>query len=238
MANRAKSEFLANMSHELRTPLNAIIGFADMLTQEYMGQVNDRQSEYLRDITGSGKHLLGLINDILDLSKIEAGKVELVESRVNAKGLIDGCIRLVAERALQGGLRLICSEMDTDLGVQADERMLRQMLLNLLSNAVKFTPEGGRVTVGAEVKSTGECCISVSDTGIGIASQDISTAMSTFGQIDSALDRRYEGTGLGLPLVRSLAELHEGKLEIESEPDVGTTARICFPAWRVKSGSD
>jgi len=194
MANRAKSEFLANMSHELRTPLNAIIGFADMLTQEYMGSVNDRQTEYLRDITGSGKHLLGLINDILDLSKIEAGKVELVEKRINVKTMIDGCIRLLAERALQGRIEISTGDVDADPVINADERMLRQMLLNLLSNAVKFTQEGGKVTVGVETRSSGGCCIIVSDNGIGIASQDISTAMSTFGQIESALDRRWMKT--------------------------------------------
>jgi PAS domain S-box-containing protein len=233
-ADRTKSEFLANMSHELRTPLNAIIGFSEIMKQQTFGPLGSpRYEEYSGDIFESGGHLLSLINDILDISKIEAGRVELDEAELDLEIVTQDCLRLIEARSREAGLS-IRNEVGRDLTMLwADERLIKQMLLNLLSNAVKFTESGGKITIAAEVAKNGNLKISVTDTGIGIAEKDFPKAMSTFGQIDGALDRKFEGTGLGLPLVESLAELHGGGIQIESEVGAGTKATIWFPKGRV-----
>ncbi|MDH3234822.1 MAG: PAS-domain containing protein [Alphaproteobacteria bacterium] len=233
-ANQTKSQFLANMSHELRTPLNAIIGFSEMMHNELFGPLGNRHyNEYARDIFESGSHLLKLINDILDVSKLEAGKIELQDVDCDIRAIARAAIRIVAERADTVDVS-IDLEMPRDLpALHADERRLKQILLNLLSNAVKFTPEGGRIVVTAEAPTTGGLAIAVRDNGIGMRPEEISQAMDPFVQIDSALARRYDGTGLGLPLTKSLVELHGGALEIDSAPDEGTTIRMHFPNERV-----
>ena len=234
-ANQAKSDFLANMSHELRTPLNAIIGFSELFTSEMFGPIGTRYLEYARDIHASGIHLLSIISDVLDLSKIEAGQRSLSENVVNLHGAAESSLRLVRGRAESCRIRLV-NGVPRDLPyVDADERAVKQILLNLLSNAVKFTPEGGRVAVTAEVRSDGSLAVAVDDTGIGMSPQDIPRALAPFSQIDSLLTRRHTGTGLGLPLVKSLIELHHGTLELESEEGKGTLATIVFPADRVRS---
>jgi signal transduction histidine kinase len=230
LANRAKSEFLANMSHELRTPLNAIIGFSEMIRNRVFGPVGSaKYVEYANHINESGEHLLELINDILDLSKIEAGKLDLDIEDVDVARVVRACIRLVGERARLGGLTLGHELPDENLVLRADERKLKQVLLNLLSNAIKFTPSGGSVTVRAEVTPGGDTEITVADTGIGISPDDIEKALSPFGQVDSQLNRKYEGTGLGLPLTKALVELHGGTMDMMSEVGVGTTVRVVFP---------
>ena len=233
LASRSKSEFLANMSHELRTPLNAIIGFADILRGEIFGRLGDpHYVEYAGDIRDSGHHLLNLINDVLDVSKIEFGKVELVEEPVDIAAIVDACARLMRDRAEAAGVRLL-QFLPPDLPlVQGDERRLKQILLNLLSNAVKFTPPEGRVVIRATLGPTG-LDLAVEDTGIGIAPADLDKALRPFGQIDSRLARKYQGTGLGLPLTKSMIELHGGTLELKSRPGVGTTATIHLPLARI-----
>jgi len=237
-ANQAKSEFLAQMSHELRTPLNAILGFSEILTRELFGPLgSDRYRSYAEDIHVSGAHLLALINDILDLAKAEAGKHELYESEVAVAALAGEALRVVREKAAQAGLTL-SNRVAANLPVLlADERKAKQILLNLLSNAIKFTLPGGSVTVDAGVTPDGELTLSVTDTGIGMLAEDIPKALTPFGQIDSRLARKHEGTGLGLSLCKSLIELHGGKLWIESEPGVGTRVTAEFPANRVIEGA-
>jgi len=233
IASRSKTEFLANMSHELRTPLNAIIGFSDILVRQLFGPLGqDRYAEYARDIHDSGQHLLNLINDVLDISKVEVNKIELAEENVDVPGVIESCLRLVRDRATAGGVAIEVKTQDKLPTLRGDDRRLKQILLNLVSNAVKFTPAGGRVEIRAEADETGFRFV-VADTGIGIAKADIETALRPFGQIDSSLARRYEGTGLGLPLSRSLTELHGGRLEIESEPSAGTTVTVWLPPSRL-----
>jgi signal transduction histidine kinase len=227
LASRAKSQFLANMSHELRTPLNAIIGFAEVLGSDLAAAERNRV-EYAKDIRSSGAHLLQIINEILDLSKIEAGKLELELGPVDILGVVAACRRLVAERAAEAGLEL---EVEAATGLptlNADEHKLKQVVLNLLSNAVKFTPSGGsiRVRVATEDEAL---VLSVADTGIGIAEEDIPKAMAPFVQLDSTLARRYPGTGLGLSLSKSLVELHGGEFRLESVLGAGTTATLRFP---------
>ena len=234
IANRTKSEFLANMSHELRTPLNAIIGFSEIIEHELFGAIGSpRYKEYARDIHDSGTHLLKLINDILDVSKAEAGKVELQETRLQIGEVIDASIRLIAPRARESGIELSVLPRRHLPLLLADERRLKQVLLNLLSNAVKFTNAGGRVTLSVDDEGARGLAIRVIDTGIGMASEDIPKALEPFGQVDSKLARKYEGTGLGLPLSKALVELHGGSLRIESELGVGTTVTVIFPASRV-----
>ncbi|MDP6405844.1 MAG: HAMP domain-containing sensor histidine kinase, partial [Alphaproteobacteria bacterium] len=224
----------ANMSHELRTPLNAIIGFTELMHQQTFGPIGDpRYQQYSSDILESGDHLLSLINDILDLSKIEAGQVELNEAKVDIAELGHDCLRSIEIQVEEAGLFV-------DLGgtaglpqLWADERMLRQMLLNLLSNAVKFTKRDGRITVSGKHRANGTMAISVADNGVGIAAADVPKALANFGQVENVLDRYHEGTGLGLPLVASMAELHGGGMQIESEPGVGTTVTIWIPKERV-----
>jgi PAS domain S-box-containing protein len=236
-ANRAKSDFLAHMSHELRTPLNAIIGFADAMKGNLFGPIsNDRYAEYIRHIASSGKHLLAITNDILDLSKVEAGRLEVHEESVDMRAAVEQCGAILREQALGQGLRYTVA-LPSDLPrLRADAKMVRQVALNLLSNALKFTPRGGQVTATAERDAADNLVLVVSDTGIGIAESDIATALAPFGQIDSSFNRKHAGTGLGLPLAKRLVELHGGTLTVESTVGRGTTVRAAWPAARVIAG--
>jgi len=227
VASQHKSEFLANMSHELRTPLNAIIGFSEVLTDRMFGELNEKQDEYLNDIYASGTHLLSLINDILDLSKIEAGRMELELTDFDLPTALDNALMLVRERAQRRSLTL---DKDVDAGVgqiQGDERKIRQILLNLLSNAIKFTPEGGRIELAA-VPKDGLVEVSVSDTGVGIAPEDQEKVFEEFRQVGRA-DKKAEGTGLGLTLCRKFIELHGGKVWVKSQVGVGSTFTFTIP---------
>ncbi|MDX2027012.1 MAG: ATP-binding protein [Alphaproteobacteria bacterium] len=233
-ANRSKSEFLANMSHELRTPLNAIIGFAEIIKDQLFGPVGQSQyTEYARDIHDSGELLLSLINDILDMSKIEAGKRALAEAVLNMEHIVQSVMRLVASRAKLGKLH-ITAQIPKDLPfLRGEEKAIKQILTNLLTNAIKFTPEGGTVLLTADIDSMGHMHVKIEDTGIGMAPEDISVALTPFGQIESVLSRRNPGTGLGLPLTKALIELHGGTLGLKSILDKGTIVTITFPAERV-----
>jgi GAF domain-containing protein len=226
-ASRHKSEFLANMSHELRTPLNAILGFSELLSERIFGEINDKQAEYLTDIQESGRHLLALINDILDLSKIEAGRMELEVTDFDLPTAIENTLILLRERAERRGIALR-REIDPSLGAfRADERKLKQVLLNLLSNALKFTPEGGRIDVVARAQRDG-VRISVADTGVGIAPEDQSAVFEEFRQVGSAA-KKVEGTGLGLAISRKFVELHGGRIGVTSEPGKGATFAFTLP---------
>jgi GAF domain-containing protein len=226
-ASRHKSEFLANMSHELRTPLNAIIGFSEVLTERMFGELNEKQDEYLKDIHASGQHLLSLINDILDLSKIEAGRMELERSAFDLPNAIENALILVRERASRRGISL-GNTIDERLGVlDGDERKVKQVLLNLLSNALKFTPEGGRIDVSARLDDH-VAEVSVADTGIGIAPADQDAVFEEFRQVGTA-EKKAEGTGLGLALSRKFIELHGGKIWVESQLGTGSTFRFTLP---------
>ena len=229
-ANQAKSQFLANMSHELRTPLNAIIGFSEVISSALFGPLDARYRDYAQDIHGSGHHLLRIINDLLDLSKVEAGHLELHEAPVPVGRLFETCRRMVADRAQTGGIAL--DFLATELEISGDELRLEQVLLNLVSNAVKFTPEGGSVTVNAELSASGEITIAVADTGIGMDPDDIPRALQPFGQIDNTLARSHGGTGLGLPLAKRLLELHDGTMPNDSARGRGTTASFTRPPER------
>ena len=235
-ANRAKSEFLAMISHELRTPLNAIIGFSSVLSGEGDLKVSPEASRgYAADIQRSGTHLLELINDILDLSRAEVGKMELNDALVDLRSVISGSVGMVRTRADETAIRLI-AELPSELPLlYADERKLKQILLNLISNALKFTPNGGTVSVAVVEEIGGDLIVTVSDTGIGIAQDEIERVFEPFVQLDSSLARKYEGTGLGLPLSRRWAQLHGGSLVLESELGAGTVARLRFPKERVRS---
>jgi signal transduction histidine kinase len=227
VASQHKSEFLANMSHELRTPLNAIIGFSEVLSERMFGELNEKQEEYLKDIYASGQHLLSLINDILDLSKIEAGRMELELSDFHLPTALDSALTLVRERAGRRGIALQMN-IDSQLGqIQADERKVRQVVLNLLSNAIKFTPEGGRIEVGA-VPTDGFVEVSVADTGVGIAPEDQEAVFEEFRQVGTAA-KKVEGTGLGLTLCRKFVELHGGKIGVTSQVGVGSTFTFTIP---------
>jgi signal transduction histidine kinase len=226
-ASRHKSEFLANMSHELRTPLNAVIGFSEVLLQRMFGELSDKQDEYLKDIYASGQHLLSLINDILDLSKIEAGRMELAPAPFHLPGALEGAVTLVRERAARHGIALHL-DLDPRLGeLVGDERKVKQVLLNLLSNAVKFTPEGGRISLEAR-RTDGSVAISVADTGIGIAPEDQAAIFEEFRQVGSD-EKKREGTGLGLTLAKKFVELHGGRIWVESEPGRGSTFTFTLP---------
>jgi signal transduction histidine kinase len=227
VASQHKSEFLANMSHELRTPLNAIIGFSEVLTERMFGDLNEKQEEYLKDIYASGQHLLSLINDILDLSKIEAGRMELELTDFDFHTAVDNALTLVRERAGRRGIALH-QVVDRRLGqIRGDERKIKQVLLNLLSNALKFTPDGGRVDVQATV-SDDMAEVSVSDTGVGIAPEDQEAVFEEFRQVGTA-DKKVEGTGLGLALSRKFIELHGGRIWVQSQVDVGSTFTFRVP---------
>jgi signal transduction histidine kinase len=232
-ASQAKSQFLATMSHELRTPLNAIIGFSELLKGELFGPLGDaRYKGYINDVHRSGKHLLALVNDVLDFSKIDAGHLTLQEDQMDIGETLTTSLRMIEGQAANIGVTLE-QEIAHDLPIlRADERRVRQIVLNLLSNAVKFTPRGGRVRLIAFTDEK-EFVVQVADNGIGMAKEDIPRALERFGQLDGDLNRKYEGTGLGLPLTKKLAELHGGRLEIESELCVGTKVTVAFPADRL-----
>jgi signal transduction histidine kinase len=232
-ASIAKSQFLANISHELRTPLNAIIGFSSIITNQLFGRLgNEKYIDYGRDIHDSGVHLLEIINDILDLSKAEAGKLTLKFERFRVEEAVDKCMTILSERAHDGGVSVIIHYAKAMPAIVADRVRFIQIMLNLMSNAIKFTPEGGRVDVYVEVEeSSGEVAyftIRVVDTGMGMKKEDINKAFQAFGQLDSGLDRKYEGTGLGLPLTKKLVELHNAMIRIESELGKGTTVTLRF----------
>jgi two-component system cell cycle sensor histidine kinase PleC len=231
-ANQAKSEFLANMSHELRTPLNAINGFSEIMVTEMFGPLGDqRYRTYAQDILGSGQHLLALINDVLDMSKIEAGKMNLRFEPLRLEELAEDALRLIKNRAETAGLTVVI-DVPPLPEVEGDYRALKQVLLNLLSNAVKFTPRGGRITLSAEGRrdAMGERIrMSVKDTGIGIAPEDLARLARPFEQIESQHAKTQQGTGLGLALSKSLVEMHGGVLELESQPGLGTTASFLLP---------
>jgi signal transduction histidine kinase len=228
IANKHKSEFLANMSHELRTPLNAIIGFSEVLGERYFGELNEKQAEYVNDIHGSGKHLLSLINDILDLAKIEAGRMELELSEFDLPAALQNALTLVKERAQRHGIKLAL-KTDRSLGsFRGDERKFKQIMLNLLSNAVKFTPEGGSVSVAAcSFDSAVE--VSVADTGVGISAEDQELIFDEFKQVGGDYTRKAEGTGLGLALTKRFVELHGGTIRVESAPSKGSTFTFTLP---------
>jgi len=233
-ADRSKSEFLAAMSHELRTPLNAIIGFSEMMKIETLGPVGSPQYRgYASDIYHAGSHLLALINDILDLSKVESGADELHEDTISVPDFVESVVGLVRHRAHNGEVELKLEVRDDLSVLLADERKLKQILVNLVSNAVKFTEAGGTVTLRAWCRPESGFVFQVVDTGIGMAPEDIPKALSQFGQIDSDLNRKYEGTGLGLPLAKSLVELHGGYLDLQSAVGTGTTVTVRFPANRI-----
>ena len=228
-ASRHKSEFLANMSHELRTPLNAILGFSEVLAERMFGEVNAKQAEYLQDILSSGRHLLSLINDILDLSKVEAGRLELELGRFHLPTALDNALTLVRERAIRHGITLTHT-VDEGLGdIVADERKVKQILLNLLSNAVKFTPEGGRVGLTATAAES-VVTIAVTDTGVGIAPEDQAAIFEEFRQVGRDDTRTQEGTGLGLTLAKKFVELHGGRICVQSQVGQGSTFSFTLPA--------
>jgi signal transduction histidine kinase len=234
-ASRSKSGFLANMSHELRTPLNAIMGFTDLLRMNLAGPVTEKQAEFLRDINSSAGHLLSLINDILDLSKVEAGKLEVEAGEFSVRDLVESTMVLFKERALKHAIR-VSVDLDAGIGpVTADQRKVKQVLANLLSNAFKFTPDGGEVRVSARrvarAEGTGRSAVefSVADTGIGIAPEHLERLFQPFQQVDTSLTRRHSGTGLGLSLSRRLVELHGGTIGVRSEPGKGSVFTFTLP---------
>jgi signal transduction histidine kinase len=225
-ASRHKSDFLATMSHELRTPLNAIIGFSEVLQEQMFGELNERQLAYVNDVLEAGRHLLSLINDVLDLAKIEAGRVELELSQVALPDILRSAVSMHAERASRAGVEISLRTDPDEITVTADARRLRQVVFNLLSNAVKFTPANGRVEISTRVDD-GQVEIAVADTGPGIAAEDLETIFEEFEQTTEG--KQAEGTGLGLPLSRKLVELHGGRLWAESEPGRGSIFRFTLP---------
>ncbi|HEX4159321.1 MAG TPA: HAMP domain-containing sensor histidine kinase [Rhizomicrobium sp.] len=233
-ANKSKSEFLATMSHELRTPLNAIIGFSDVLHKQLYGSLgNARYLEYVADINASGLHLLAIINDILDLAKAEAGKLELREDVFDLVSCLQACVQMCAGRADEGSVALDLAAAEPEIEIRADERLIRQLALNLISNAVKFTPPGGRVDVRVRPNERREIVIEVADTGIGIPVEHLERVLRPFEQVERALSRRHGGTGLGLPFAKKIAELHGGSLVLESEVDRGTHVTVHLSANRL-----
>jgi two-component system cell cycle sensor histidine kinase PleC len=233
-ANQSKSQFLANMSHELRTPLNAVLGFSEVMLYELIGPLGDRRyRDYVKDIHNAGSHLLDIINDILDMSKIEAGHLDLDAEWIDVAGQAGSAMRLIGGRAREAGLAL-SREIQPNLpSLYADPRLFKQILINLLSNAVKFTPRGGKVTLSAALMPGGGLGLRVSDTGLGMAAADIPLALKPFGQIERALSRKHGGVGLGLPLSKHLIEMHDGTLDILSTPGEGTSVSLYFPPARV-----
>ncbi len=229
-ASAAKSTFLANMSHELRTPLNAIIGFSEIMASELFGKLGTpAYVQYAHDIRQSGGHLLAIINSVLDLSKSEAGKLELTCEHLDFRAIVESSVTIMREQCTRAGLSLTAVMPDATLLLWGDPAKLRQVLLNLLSNAVKFTEPGGTITVRAAAAPDGATVIEVADSGIGMSAADIPIALSAFGQIDSRLARRYDGTGLGLPLSKAIVELHGGTIAIDSTPGKGTRLTITLP---------
>lgn len=235
-ASRTKSEFLANMSHELRTPLNAVMGFSEVIKNELFGPVGVEQyKQYADDIYDSGAHLLAIINDILDLSKVEAGKFDLNETEVQVPELCRSVIHIVKGRADDAGITLVKRIPEDPPYLLADPRSLKQMLLNLMSNAIKFTSSGGTVDLVTTIGDDGGFRFDIRDTGVGIPKEHFETVLSPFGQVDTAHARDHQGTGLGLPLVKAFIEMHGGRIEIESEVDEGTTVSLFFPPERTRT---
>lgn len=233
-ANRSKSVFLANMSHELRTPLNAILGFSDALRTGVFGELADpRQQGYVENIYESGSHLLDLITDILDVSLIEAGRLELQEAPAPVSEVAGAAIRLVRQRAEHENVRLVNTLSGDRRALYMDARRVKQILVNLLSNAIKFTPKNGEVSLGADIHEDGCFVLWVADTGVGMDAAGLATAMEMFGQNENQLSPLRDGAGLGLPLSKRLIEAHGGAIEIESQPGQGTTVRVCFPEERL-----
>jgi signal transduction histidine kinase len=231
-ASRAKSQFLANMSHELRTPLNHIIGFSDLVASGELGDLNLEQREYMNDVLGSGRHLLAIINDLLDLSRIESGRTELEVTDVDLGRLCAASVGFVEDMAAEKQLRIATRCKELSGPIRADERRLRQVLINLLANAVKYTPEGGAVELSARCRADQPDWVEVAvrDTGIGLDSADLERIFDDFEQVEGAVDRRFGGTGLGLALTRRLVELHRGRIWAESAgPGRGSTFRFCIP---------
>jgi signal transduction histidine kinase len=237
-ANRAKSEFVANMSHELRTPLNAIIGFSEITECGVLGPIDDeRYREYISGINESGHHLLSLINDILDLSKIEVGKADLEEEDLDLRAAVESCLVLVREQADKAQLHLLFEPPREFPLIRGDGRRLKQIIINLLNNAVKFTPPGGSVRATLKHRPGSDIRITIADTGIGIPKNDIPRAFERFSQVESGLKRRFDGTGLGLPLAQALAKQHGGRLEMESIEGKGTRVHVILPDARTTTRS-
>jgi signal transduction histidine kinase len=233
MANHAKSEFLANMSHELRTPLNAIIGFSEIIAHELFGPLgNERYLDYMKDIHQSSLHLLSIINDVLDMSKIEAGKLELSKEPLNIRHLLGEVVRMMRERADSRGIELVTKLSDGEMEIWADERAIKQIFLNLLSNAIKFSRVGGEVCIRVVSEEPGLAVVEFEDHGIGMNEEELERALQPFGQAKPSTTRNYGGTGLGLPITKGLIEAHGGKLAIESRAGRGTIARISLPTER------
>jgi signal transduction histidine kinase len=232
-ADRTKSEFLATMSHELRTPLNAVLGFSELMVREIFGPLGDhRYRDYAQDIHSSGSHLLSIVNEVLDLSKLAAGKLELVEGWINVREIVHSACRLIRPRIDRAELSLTVKMPPDDLLAYADKRLLKQMLLNLLSNACKFTPPGGGIECVVSTDDAG-MTFAVVDTGVGIAAEHLDRVVRPFVQVDSSISRRHEGTGLGLALVAAMAELHGGRLRLDSKVGTGTTAAVVLPPSRI-----
>jgi signal transduction histidine kinase len=226
-SNRAKSEFLAIMSHELRTPLNSIIGFSDLMLDEIAGKLNEKQKHYISNVSTSGKHLLTIINDILDLSKIEAGEMELNSENISLKGVVDEVVTTLDPLILKNDLTLDASNMKEAVTI-ADRNKIRQILVNIVGNAIKFTPSGGNIKIYSFTKDE-MINICVKDTGIGISDEDQKKLFEPFKQLDSALSRKFDGTGLGLSLVKKLTEMHNGIITVESEVNKGSTFTVSLP---------
>jgi len=233
-ANKAKSEFLANMSHELRTPLNAIIGFSEMMSMQLMGPLGEAYVRYAKDINAAGQHLLGLVNDVLNLARVESGHLELIERNLDLAACINACRTMVELAVANAGLALEQSVPDDLPALWGDERKFKQIVLNLLSNAVKFTPNGGQVSIAMALAPDQSLLLTVKDSGIGIAPEDMWKAMAPFHQIESVLNKSHEGSGLGLPLAKALVEMHDGRLEISSTVGVGTVVTARFPPERTR----
>jgi signal transduction histidine kinase len=238
-ANTAKSEFLGIISHELRTPLNAIIGFSDIMRQQMFGPLgSERYRTYAGDIHDSGNHLLGIINTILDLSKAEAGRLGIDEAEVDLVRTVEGCLPLFRDEAEQAQIKLRIVPPSHPLRLTADARLCRQIVINLLSNAVKFTPRGGSITVDFPADDLGRRGLEIRDTGIGIAEEDLERVILPFVQVETALSRNHGGTGLGLPLVKKIVELHDGTFLIDSRLGAGTVVTVWFPARRIIEASE
>ncbi|HEV7371113.1 sensor histidine kinase [Arenibaculum sp.] len=234
LANRAKTEFLATMSHELRTPLNAIIGFSEAMAQGILGRLDSTGRGYAGEVVSAGRHLLGIINDLLDLAKVDAGHLSLEETTMACERLLDACVLMVRDRALRRRIDVTISLAQEDLMIFGDETRMKQAIINLLSNAIKFSPEGSTVKVAAQLRDTGGISIQVRDEGIGMSSEEIAVAMQRFRQVSRGFKRVHEGTGLGLPIAEALVKLHGGELRICSSPGAGTTAIIELPAERTR----
>lgn len=233
-ANKAKSDFLANMSHELRTPLNAIIGFSEMMINGIFGPIeNERYRDYLEDVHTSARHLLAIINDVLDMSKIEAGRLELDERVIDPASLVNTISRIMAGRATSQHLNIIVEAPEDLPRIKGDERLIRQILMNLLANAIKFTPKRKNIYVKVVYNEGENLCFIVEDEGVGIPSEHLNTVLEPFGQVADPSRNNGQGTGLGLPLARAMMELHGGLLQLDSQEGLGTTVRCCFPPERI-----